>query len=42
MNVELFSALEKKVEALVDAHAALKHENARLTEENRHMLEERH
>jgi FtsZ-binding cell division protein ZapB len=42
MNEELFSALEKKVEALVDAHAALKHENVRLNEENRQLLEERH
>lgn len=42
MNAELFSALEKKVEALVDAHAALKHENVQLNEENRQLLEERH
>ncbi len=42
MNAELLSKLEKKVEALVDAHAALKHENVRLNEENCHLLEERH
>ncbi len=42
MNAELLSKLEKKVEALVDAHAALKHENVRLNEENRHLLEVRH
>ena len=42
MNAELFGALEKKVEALVDAHAALKHENVRLKEENHQLHEERH
>jgi cell division protein ZapB len=41
MDTELFSALEKKVEALLDAHAALKRENARLSEANCQLLEER-
>lgn len=41
MEAELFSALEKKVEALLDAYAVLKHENARLNEENRQLLEVR-
>jgi len=41
MDVELFDALEKKVEALIGAYAVLKHENERLREENHLLLEER-
>lgn len=41
MDAELFDALEKKVEVLLDVYAALKHENARLSEENCRLLEER-
>ena len=41
MDLELFSALEKKVEALLEAYDALKNENARLKEANCQVLEER-
>lgn len=41
MDAGLFGVLEKKVESLLDAYAALKQENARLGEENRQLLEER-
>ena len=41
MEAEQFSALEVKVEALINAYAELKHENMRLNEENRRLLEER-
>ena len=41
MDVEQFSVLEKKVEALLDLFVALRRENERLNEENRNLLEER-
>lgn len=41
MESELFSSLEKKVEALLGGYVALKQENVRLGEENRRLLEER-
>lgn len=41
MDVELFSKLEQKVEALLVAYTGLKHENLRLNEEIRNFLEER-
>jgi cell division protein ZapB len=41
MDAELFSTLEEKVEAFLDAFAALKQENERLRGENRRLLEER-
>ncbi|KAF0217548.1 MAG: hypothetical protein FD174_3227 [Geobacteraceae bacterium] len=41
MDIELFSALEKRIENLLDGYAALKRENLLLNEENRRLLEER-
>jgi FtsZ-binding cell division protein ZapB len=41
MDPELFSKLEKKVEALLSAYSLLKQENQRLHEENRRLAEER-
>ncbi len=41
MDVELFSKLEQKVEALLVAYAGLKRENLRLNEEIRNFIEER-
>ena len=41
MDLELFNALEKKVEALMGAYVVLKQENERLSEENHLLLEER-
>lgn len=41
MDVDLFSKLEKKVEELLGAFAALKQENVRLHEENCKLVEER-
>ena len=41
MDMELFSKLETKVGALLAAYAMLKHENLRLSEENRKLIEER-
>ncbi len=41
MDNELFDELEKKVDILLDAHIALKQENARLSESNRQLLEQR-
>ncbi len=41
METELFSVLEKKVEDLLAGYAALKLENARLSEENRTLLADR-
>ena len=41
MDSELFSALEQRIETLLNGYVALKQENARLTEENRRFLSER-
>jgi cell division protein ZapB len=41
MDVELFSRLEKKVDALLASYARLKHESLLLEEENRRLIEER-
>ena len=41
MDAELFSELEQNVEALLVADTGLKHENLRLSEEIRNLLEER-
>ena len=41
MDVELLSKLEQKVEALLVAYTGLKHENLRLNEEIRDLVEER-
>ena len=41
MDKELFAALEKKVDDLLDNYASLKADNARLTEENQQLLSER-
>jgi len=41
MDVELFSKLEQKVEALLIAYTGLKRENLRLHEEIRNLIEER-
>jgi len=41
MDNELFDELEKKVDILLDAHIALKQENARLSESSRQLLEQR-
>lgn len=41
MDTEMFGVLEKRVEALLEAYSALKQENARLSGENRLLLEER-
>lgn len=41
MELELFGALEKKVEDLIGLCTALKLENMRLSEENRRLREER-
>ena len=41
MDVELFSELEKKLDAVLAVYARLKHENMRLEEENRMLIEER-
>jgi cell division protein ZapB len=41
MELELFGALEKKVEDLIGLCTALKLENMRISEENRRIQEER-
>ena len=41
MELELFGAMEKKVEDLIDLCAALKLENMRISEENLRLREER-
>jgi cell division protein ZapB len=41
MELELFGALEKKVEDLIGLCTALKLENMRISEENRRLQEER-
>ena len=41
MELELFGAMEKKVEDLIDLCTALKLENMRISEENLRLREER-
>jgi len=41
MDQELFAALEKKVDDLLDRYSALKADNARLAEENQQLQSER-
>ncbi|KAB0671786.1 cell division protein ZapB [Oryzomonas sagensis] len=41
MDQELFTALEKKVDDLLDKYSSLKADNARLAEENGRLLAER-
>jgi hypothetical protein len=41
MDLELFDALEKRVETLLAGYNALKRESQLLREENRRLLEER-
>ena len=41
MDKELFAALEKKVDDLLDKYSNLKADNARLAEENQRLLSER-
>ncbi|QEM69716.1 cell division protein ZapB [Geobacter sp. FeAm09] len=41
MDQELFAALEKKVDDLLDKYSGLKADNARLAEENGRLLAER-
>ena len=41
MDIELFGELEKRVEGLLVAYAGLKHENVRLTMENKRLIDER-
>ena len=41
MDKELFALLEERIDLLLESHAGLKLENARLSEENRCLLDER-